>query len=147
HLFLFLTYGVAGVVIALVGAYIAWNVGKRPDLRPWHRLELEEEFKAGDAGRVPDFEAYKKLEDRLFAHLRRSLYEGARASEKEPLNRYSAGSLADPGGRAVDWNRSFEMPASSPRAAVLVVHGLSDSPYIMRGIAERLHARGAWVLG
>jgi alpha-beta hydrolase superfamily lysophospholipase len=34
-----------------------------------------------------------------------------------------------------------------PRAAFLMLHGLSDSPYSMRALAEDLHARGASVVG
>ena len=30
---------------------------------------------------------------------------------------------------------------------MLLIHGMSDSPYSMRSLAERLHAEGAWVVG
>lgn len=147
HLFLFLTYGVAAVGITLVGAYIGWNVARGPDLEPWHRAMLDEEFRESNAHGVRDFDAYRELEERLFTQLRREVYIGAGTPDWQPLSRYSEGSRADPGGPPVDWNRSYEMTVSEPRAAVLVVHGLSDSPYVMRGIAERLHDRGAWVVG
>jgi alpha-beta hydrolase superfamily lysophospholipase len=147
HLALFLTYGSAGVVIAGVGAYIGLNVARRAELRPWHRVALREEFKQSEADRVPDFDAYRALEDRLFTELRREIYDRPGGSGREAVNRYSAGSLADPGGRPVDWNRSYEMPVKAPRAAALLVHGLSDSPYVLHGIAERLHERGVWVVG
>jgi alpha-beta hydrolase superfamily lysophospholipase len=147
HLLLFLTYGAAGVVIALVGAYIAWSVRGRPDLEIWHRTHLAEEFRASDATRVGDFAGYLRLEDRLFKELRREVYDRVPRSERKRLNRYSAGSLADPGARPVDWSRSYEIPVASPRAAALLVHGLTDSPYLMRGIAQRLHDQGVWVVG
>ena len=38
------------------------------------------------------------------------------------------------------------MPAS-PKGAVLLLHGLSDAPYSLRAIGERLHAEGYRVLG
>ncbi len=147
HLLLFLVYGSAGVVITLVVAYIGWNVSQRPALQPWHRATLDEEFTQSDAGRVPDFDAYLKLEDRLFTQLRHEVYDRTDREERQAINRYSAGSLADPGGRPVDWSRSYEMRRPSPRLAVLLVHGLSDSPYVLHRIAERLHAQGAWVVG
>jgi alpha-beta hydrolase superfamily lysophospholipase len=46
-----------------------------------------------------------------------------------------------------DWNRSFRMPASPERGVVLLVHGLSDSPYSMRGLAQSLHRAGLTVYG
>jgi Serine aminopeptidase, S33 len=147
HLWLFLVYGTAGAVIAIVGAYIAWNVRRRPDLRPWHQVNLDEEFRQSDAGRVRDFDGYRALEDRLFQQLRREIYDGPGRSTGEPLNRYSAGSLADPGTGPEDGNRSYEMPVESPRAAALLIHGLTDSPRVLRRIAEGLHQQGVWTVG
>ncbi|MEZ5582125.1 MAG: alpha/beta fold hydrolase [Candidatus Competibacteraceae bacterium] len=46
-----------------------------------------------------------------------------------------------------NWNRSFELSVDSPRAGVLMLHGLSDSPYSLHSLAERLHQAGAWVVG
>ena len=34
-----------------------------------------------------------------------------------------------------------------PKAGVLLIHGLSDSPYSLRSLGERLHAAGAHVVG
>ena len=34
----------------------------------------------------------------------------------------------------------------APRVGVLLIHGMSDSPYSMRSLGERLHSEGAWVL-
>jgi alpha-beta hydrolase superfamily lysophospholipase len=147
HLLLFLTYGVAGVVIALVGAYIGWSVARRPDLQLWHQVSLDAEFRESDADRVRDFDGYRKLEDRLFRQLRREVYDRVPPSQRQPLNRYSTGSRSDPGALPVDWSRSYEMAATDPRAAVLLVHGLSDSPYSLHHLAERLHDQGAWVVG
>src|SRR5262249_34742287 len=45
-----------------------------------------------------------------------------------------------------DWNRTFEIAAAPPMCAALLVHGLTDSPYSVRAIAERLHADGCHVL-
>jgi len=147
HLVRFLVYGAAGVVVTLVVGYVAWNVHQHPDLEVWHRAALSEEFRRSDASRVPDFDAYLKLEDRLFAELRREVYDRVGTAQRLPINRYSAGSMSDPGGRSPDWSRSFEMPQPAPRAAALLIHGLTDTPYVLRRIAERLHERGAWVVG
>jgi alpha-beta hydrolase superfamily lysophospholipase len=62
------------------------------------------------------------------------------------LSRYHAGST--PARLAFDqvYNRSFELEPEEVRGAALLVHGLSDSPYSLRAVAEFLHARGFYVL-
>ena len=55
--------------------------------------------------------------------------------------------LADPRKQPRDWNRSFELSTEQPRGAVLLLHGMSDSPYSLRALAERLHAEGLHVVG
>ena len=147
HLFLFLLYGALGTAVALVGGYIAWNVRRGPELQPWHLAALAEEFRAADADRVRTLDDYRALEDRLFAALRREVYDQVPTLERRKLFRYSAGSRADPGGGPDDGNRTYELPAPGGRAAALLVHGLTDSPYILRRLGERLNAEGVWVVG
>ena len=66
---------------------------------------------------------------------------------KRDINRYNRGSSSDPNRWPRNWNRSFEFVVEDPRVGVLLVHGMSDSPYSMRSLAERLHEEGAWVVG
>jgi alpha-beta hydrolase superfamily lysophospholipase len=44
-------------------------------------------------------------------------------------------------------NRSFELPADKPRGGVLLLHGMSDSPYVLRTLGMKLHEQGYWVVG
>jgi alpha-beta hydrolase superfamily lysophospholipase len=45
------------------------------------------------------------------------------------------------------YNRSYELvPAGEPRGSVLLMHGLTDSPYAMRGIAEVFQRQGYHVV-
>ena len=48
-----------------------------------------------------------------------------------------------------NWNRTFELAPSGGDATcgVLLLHGMSDSPYSLRAIAERIHREGGHVLG
>ncbi len=58
-------------------------------------------------------------------------------------NRYFDGSPLDPARFTTDWNRSFVLePAGAPAGAVVLLHGLTDSPYSMRGVARRYRDRG-----
>jgi hypothetical protein len=57
------------------------------------------------------------------------------ADERRAINRYAAGSLADARKRTPNWNLTFDLPAPRPMGAVLLLHGLTDSPYSMRALA------------
>ena len=61
--------------------------------------------------------------------------------------RYSAGSAADPQQRQPNWNRSFELVADTPAGGILLLHGMSDSPYSLRALGETLNGQGYQVLG
>jgi alpha-beta hydrolase superfamily lysophospholipase len=139
------------VGIALFGclltalAIFVYLLDSRPELSVWHLADLDEEFTADS--RISDFSQYLALEDRLFAQLDRLVYDQVPEGPENAINRYSRGSLSDPGNRPVNWNRSFEFSHPEPLAGVLLLHGLSDSPYSMRPLGEALHRRGAMVLG
>ena len=54
-----------------------------------------------------------------------------------PVNRYFDGSPIYPGRFAQDWNRSYVLePDGEPVGAVVLLHGLTDSPYSLRHIAR-----------
>jgi alpha-beta hydrolase superfamily lysophospholipase len=139
-----LGYGLIGSFILVLAIYIVY-LENRPDLSVWHRADLDAEFTA-ESG-VSDFNQYLELENRVFAQLDERVYAKVPQAAGEVINRYSRGSLADPGRWPVNWNRSFVLRNDAPTAGVLLLHGLSDSPYSMRALGERLNKAGAWVLG
>jgi alpha-beta hydrolase superfamily lysophospholipase len=139
-----LLYGVVGAVIVLLVVFVRYLDG-RPDLEVWHTAELDAEFTADSP--IHSFEDYLALEERLFAQLDERVYDEVEPSKRHTIDRYSRGSTADPSRWPRNWNRSFELPAASPRAGVLLVHGMSDSPYSMRALAQHLHEAGAWTVG
>jgi len=130
--------------IVLIIVFVRYLDG-RPDLEVWHTAELDAEFTADSP--VGSFEDYLALEERLFAQLDERVYDEVEPSKRHAIDRYSRGSTADPSRWSRNWNRSFELPAASPGAGVLLVHGMSDSPYSMRALAQRLHEAGAWIVG
>lgn len=117
-----------------------------PALSVWHTARLGAEYTAGDADRIRTLADYRTNEDRLFAQLGTEVYDQVPESEWLVLNRHSAGSLADPRAIRPDWNRTVELPIASPNGAALLLHGLSDGPYSMRALAQRLHAQGFHVV-
>ena len=116
-------------------------------LKPWHSHRLVEEYSAASPNEVNSFEDYLRLEDRLFAELQEDVYAHVGTGPAYALVRYSAGSLADPQLDEPNWNRSIELANEAPVGGVLLLHGMSDSPYSLRALAETLAEQGYWVIG
>ncbi len=130
------------LVLVVVAIY---TLEQRPDLKVWHDTELDEEYRA-DSG-IENFSQYLELEDRLFQQLEQLIYQKIDPEDQRLSSRYSHDSLADPGRWPSNWNRSFVLPTVKPTAGVLLLHGLSDSPYSMRSIGQALQQHGAYVVG
>jgi alpha-beta hydrolase superfamily lysophospholipase len=131
------------LVLGLVAA--VYFLDTRPDLSVWHTARLDAEFTA--ESEVVDFEGYLRLEDRLFDQLEEEVYARVDTQPATSLNRFARGSRSDPGRWPTDWNRSYERRPEEPIASVLLLHGLTDSPYSLRTLAARLHAQRVAVLG
>ncbi len=129
-----------------VAAILTVACGDAP-LAPWLTAELDEEFDAGKLDEIRSFDDYLLLEDRLFAQLEQEVYAQVDTGPAQDLVRYSAGSAADPRSMQNDWNRSFEQGPEAAVAGALLLHGMSDSPYSLRALAEELASRGYRVVG
>jgi alpha-beta hydrolase superfamily lysophospholipase len=137
----------ATVLGTIVLVYALQASVRLPDLRAWHRVTLQEEFRAGAEAGPATFDEYRQLEERLFAELERRVLGDVAAADTQPLGRYTPGSLPARLALETPWNRSFEMaPAGEPRGAVLLVHGLTDSPYSMRAVAGTFRELGFHVV-
>jgi alpha-beta hydrolase superfamily lysophospholipase len=136
--------GLLGAIIVIV-VLVVLELNSRPDLKVWHTTVLDQEFRA-DSG-LTNFEEYLELEDRLFEQLDQLIYQKIAPRDQRAINRYHGGSLSDPGRWPDNWNRSFVLPADDSEVAVLLLHGMSDSPYSMRSIGTALNSRGASVIG
>ena len=131
---------------ALLLSAIAFALYMRslPSLSTWHTTILQNEFNADS--KVKDFDAYIALEDRLFSELDSEVYDKVLPEENNRLYRYTRDSISDPKRWEKAWNRSFELPVKDPRMGVLLLHGMSDSPYSLHTQAEYLHKQGVWVV-
>jgi alpha-beta hydrolase superfamily lysophospholipase len=143
--------GIAGAIALTVPATIVvvFAIQARmrlPELRPWHRLTLASEFRAGRTDTPKTFEEYLRLEERLFAELRTRVMDDPKAADRYVMGRFNPSSV--PSRLALDtpYNRSYELVPDTIRGAVLLVHGLSDSPYSMRAVAETFRDQGFYVL-
>ncbi|MFO1126229.1 MAG: alpha/beta hydrolase [Methylocystis sp.] len=90
-----------------------------------------------------DWRAYLEAEAKLFDSLRVNVSQQLTPEEQVPFNRYFEGSPVYPGRFSHDWNRSYLLePQGPPVGAVVLLHGLTDSPYSLRHIASRYRDRG-----
>ena len=119
-----------------------------PSLKPWHMEALTEEFTAGmvEDGQVRNFDDYLALEERLFKQLDDEVYARTERGPAHELERYSYGSAADPEHRPIKWNHSFELTRQAAIGGVLLLHGMSDSPYTMRALGAALNQHGYHVI-
>ncbi|WP_309497746.1 alpha/beta fold hydrolase [Sulfurovum sp.] len=116
-----------------------------PSLSTWHTTILKNEFNTNS--NVKNFDAYIALEENLFDELDTQIYDKVLEDEKNKINRYTRNSFADPKRWKKFWNKTFELPVKNPKMGVLLLHGMSDSPYSLHAQAEYLHKQGVWVVG
>lgn len=133
------------VLITVVFIY-ALQARRLPDLQPWHTHALELELSAADIGEAMTLDEYIEHEDALFEEARGIVYADIPETERVPMNRYWAPSPNHQWNFATDWNRSFERIPEEIKGGALLLHGLTDSPYSMRAIADALYSHGYYVL-
>jgi alpha-beta hydrolase superfamily lysophospholipase len=115
------------------------------DLKPWHRVRLDD-VTAATLGGAFTFTDYKAREDRLFDRVK-AIEAEIDPADRTTLNRYHTGSRSNPSQAERDWNRSYETePAGPIRGGALLLHGLTDSPYSMRAVADVLRDAGIYSL-
>lgn len=131
---------IATIVITLLGAR-AYTSMQGPPLRVWHTF-VPDELDAGDLA-TATWADYLATEEKLFQSVETEVVARIDPEDELPANRYYATSPIHPAGFATDWNRSFIMePEGEPRGAVVLLHGLTDSPYSLRHIGRIYADRG-----
>jgi alpha-beta hydrolase superfamily lysophospholipase len=143
-----LAWLLAGVL--LVGAVAlgirSYRSLQGPALQPWHTF-VPAELHATELD-AADWPRYLAQEQAIFDSVRTQVTQVLEPDARVPYNRYFDGSPVYPPRFAQDWNRSYVMePASAPRGAVVLLHGLTDSPYSLRHVARRYAERGFVAIG
>jgi alpha-beta hydrolase superfamily lysophospholipase len=134
-----------GVAIGLLSLRV-WQTQSGPPLHIWHTF-IPADLHATEINRI-DWDGYIRAENALFDSVRANVTDKLKPDERTLLNRYYSGSPIYPGHFKQDWNRSYIMqPAGHPRGAVVLLHGLTDTPYSLRHIAEFYRAHGFVAVG
>ena len=134
------------VILSTIILVRAFDARKFPELNNWHRPLIDSEFSADTKKSIISLQEYFELEEKVFAEIDREIYQSHTSNELLPLNRYSIGSRVDPKNFDRNWNRSFELIPNQMRGGVLMIHGLTDSPYSMRHLANLFQLHGYYVL-
>lgn len=138
--------GTVGLIaLTLLGVRIYASL-QGPPLEPWHTL-VPHELSVAELDRA-GWTDYLAAEKRAFAEVRAKVTGKLDAEERIPTNRYFEGSPIYPGHFQQDWNRSFVLEPDGPvRGAVVLLHGLTDSPYSLRHVAKLYAERGFVSIG
>ena len=147
-----LAKGIKYTLIALAAAFVAlvagraWDSQRGPPLEPWHTYAPRElNARELDAAEWPQ---YVEAENRIFETVRDKVTRALPERDRIPTNRYFEGSLVYPGHFKQDWNRSYILePQGNPVGAVVLLHGLTNSPFSLRHIAELYRAHGFVAVG
>ena len=119
----------------------AYDSQRGPGLELWHTY-VPHELTAAELDKA-DWAAYLKAEAGMFQAVKAEVVARLDAEARVPGNRYFDGSPIYPGNFVQDWNRSYVLePDGPPVGAVVLLHGLTDSPYSLRHVARRYSELG-----
>ena len=128
------------LVIAFLG-FRAYKSQQGPELELWH-LYAPTELDIDEIDRG-DWDKYLEAEADVFSAVRANVTAKLPAQDRVPFNRYFEGSPVNPEHFSTNWNRSYRLqPKGAAIGAVVLLHGLTDSPYSLRHLAAFYADRG-----
>jgi alpha-beta hydrolase superfamily lysophospholipase len=133
--------GLLGIaLLTLLGVRI-YDTQRGLPLEPWHTY-VPHELHAQKLD-ASNWTQYLAAEATIFDDVQREVSRKLKVGDRVPANRYFEGSPVYPAHFAQDFNRSFVLePEGKPVGAVVLLHGLTDSPYSQRHIARFYRDRG-----
>jgi len=134
------------IVTATIVVIRAFDARSLPDLHAWHEVRFDKEFDADRDTDIETFADYVALEETVFDELEEKVFGSVIGGRALSANRYIAGSVYSSRNHNIDWNRTIELVPLQSRGTVLMLHGLTDSPYSMRSTAELFFSQGYRVL-
>ena len=132
------------VALVLAAIFFAGRVAvsmRSSPLQPWH-IFVPKELTAAQIDQS-DWSSYLKWEGAVMDSVQREVSQQVPPEQRVSANRYFSDSPMHPSHVKTDWNRSFVLrPSGQPVGAVVLVHGLTDSPYSVRLAARSYADRG-----
>ena len=112
-----------------------------PALHRWHTWSANE--MTADQIDGASFADYLAREDAIFRDLKSEVSDQLSDEDKTSLNRFYAQAQVYPAKFPTNWNRSFVLtPSGTVKGAVVLLHGLTDSPYSVRYLAQAYQQQG-----
>ncbi|QHB34448.1 alpha/beta hydrolase [Yersinia canariae] len=134
------------VISVTILAIRIYDTQRGPKLELWHTF-VPHDMRAAEIDKA-NWADYIKAENQVFDEVRTNVTEKLEPRTQVPLNRYYSGSSIYPPHFKNDWNRSYILqPDGKPKGAVVLLHGLTDTPYSLRHIAENYRQRGYVAVG
>ena len=131
-----------GIAVVAVYVYRAFSARSMPSLEAWHEVGPAEDLLWTPP--PVDLNAFVEREQAWLDEV----YAALEPASDQPYSRYTVGGLSWPVREGVNLNGSFVLRPDGPvRGGALLVHGLLDSPYHMRAIAQLFADSGLVVLG
>ena len=139
--FVKITGALLGVSLLTLLAVRIYDSQRGLPLEPWHtHVPHELSREKLDAA---NWTEYLAAEAKIFDDVQREVSRKLDVTDRVPANRYFEGSPVYPGHFSQDFNRSFMLePKGKPVGAVVLLHGLTDSPYSQRHIAAFYRDQG-----
>ncbi|WP_336777705.1 alpha/beta hydrolase [Pantoea sp. USHLN256] len=112
-----------------------------PPLHRWHTWSAHE--MSTDEIDGASFADYLAREDDIFHDMQANVTDQLSDEDKTALNRFNPQSPVYPARFDTNWNRSFILePQGEVKGAVVLLHGLTDSPYSVRYLAQAYQQKG-----
>ncbi|MGL5428087.1 MAG: alpha/beta hydrolase [Cetobacterium sp.] len=127
------------ISIQFVRAYVYNKIA--PELKKWHEKSSFKE---------PDYKKFKTIDEYLIAEkiFLDEVFKEVEIDSKDNLTRFSkSGILSSLDKDGNNINASFQMIPENIKGGVLLLHGLTDSPFMMRDTAKIFYENGYYVLG
>lgn len=119
----------------------AYQAQRSAPLASWHTFVPQE--LSGKEIDASDWARYLAVEAKIFDSVRTNVTQKLAPDQRVAFNRYFDGSPIYPARLSQDFNRSFVLePDGRPVGAVVLLHGLTDSPYSQRHVARAYRDRG-----
>ena len=131
------------LAIALIIVVRAFDSRSMPKLYPWHTSSIDKELLV--ANEYDNINSYLKDEDIYI----RKMFAKVADSANSSFNRFNPKSIAYPLFDHDNLNASFvyDPGVNNTKGVILLLHGLSDSPYHMRALGKFFLEEGFYVLG
>lgn len=127
-------------LVTVIGLRL-YDIQQSPPLAVWHTY-VPHELTQDEMARA-SWQDYLAREQKIFDEVREHVTDRLEPQDRVDSNRYFSGASVYPEHFSHDWNRSYLlMPDGKPAGAVVMLHGLTDSPYSLRHLAAHYRAAG-----